>query len=419
MSLTVTVLIHKSLLELQFLRTYESISTDEKSVANKNCNDIVYTELKTPVSVNDDAEQTAVKQVYTPEDLNDSHIECAQRVMDRTLIDVNSDNVESVFDQINNEAVVDSGTSETVDHLVKLYRDLPKDLFIGRIMSENSSDETKLKDLRSHIFIEIKNFDDFPFNLAVDLKRRKQTKNGDCAALKLSGDIYTLISVFEGGPYDDLKELFSVSKSVSEVFNQSIIVNSSGTDPNGTPCKCDTNLESFRGLLADVQSELKSMKEEIEQQKSNFQEQIDSIKTELDSMNTDIAESVEELQNTASNCRQLMTDLGDEQRNCSSTIKNDVKQIRTELMSLCEHVELKYSELDRKIPNTRNIERRLTKLENNLRVTGTCESSKSAPDQVTVDLTGVDEAPSCRDSTYANVNGNKPSSMNASFVAEK
>ena len=136
-------------------------------------------------------------------------------------------------------------------------------------------------------------------------------------------------------------------------------------------------------------------------------------------MNTDIAESVEELQNTAANCRQLMTDLGDEQRNCSSTIKNDVKQIRTELMSLCEHVEFKYSELERKIPNTKSIERRLTKLENNLRVTGTCESSKSAPDQVTVDLTGVDEAPSCRDSTYVNVNGNKPSSMNASFVAEK
>ena len=150
--------------------------------------------------------------------------------------------------------------------------------------------------------------DDFPFNLAVDLKRRKQTKNGDCTALKLSGDIYTLISVFEGAPYDDLKELFSVYKSASEVFNQSIIVNSSGTDPNGTPCKCVTNLEIFRGLLDDVQSELKSMKEENEELKSNLQEQIDSIKTELDSMNTDIAESVEELQNTAANCRQLMTD---------------------------------------------------------------------------------------------------------------
>ena len=58
------------------------------------------------------------------------------------------------------------------------------------------------------------------------------------------------------------------------MFNQSIIVNSSGTDPNGTPCKFDTLLDIFRWLLADVQSELKSMKEENELLRSNFQEQI-------------------------------------------------------------------------------------------------------------------------------------------------
>ena len=52
-------------------------------------------------------------------------------------------------------------------------------------------------------------------------------------------------------------------------------------------------------------------------------------------------------------------------------------------------------------------------------MTGTSESSKSAPDQVTIDLTGVDEGPTRGDSTCAHFNGNKPSSMNASFVAEK
>ena len=68
-----------------------------------------------------------------------------------------------------------------------------------------------------------------------------------------------LISVLEGTSYDDLKELISVSKSTkstSEVFNQSIIVRSSGAEPKGTPCKCNTNLEIFRWLLAAVQSEL-------------------------------------------------------------------------------------------------------------------------------------------------------------------
>ena len=37
-------------------------------------------------------------QVYTPDDLNNSHIDCALRVMHRALINVNSDIVEIVFD---------------------------------------------------------------------------------------------------------------------------------------------------------------------------------------------------------------------------------------------------------------------------------------------------------------------------------
>ena len=86
----------------------------------------------------------------------------------------------------------------------------------------------------------------------------------------------------------------------------------------------------FRGLLADVlRSELRSIREENEQLKSNFQEQIDSIKTDFDTLSTDISDSVEEIQNTAANCRQLMVDLNDEQKNCSSVIRNGVKQIRT------------------------------------------------------------------------------------------
>ena len=119
-----------------------------------------YTELQTPTLVNTDAEQTVVKQLYSPEDLNDGHIDCGQRALNssnRTLINVNADNVEIVFDQINNGPAVDSGNSETVIHLTKLYRDLPKELFIGRVMPDNNSDESKLKDIRTHVYIELKN----------------------------------------------------------------------------------------------------------------------------------------------------------------------------------------------------------------------------------------------------------------------
>ena len=387
--------------------------------------ELTYTDLEPPASVTPDYEQTAAKQVYTPEALNDSHIDCGQRVTsyanpnvtNRTLVNVTSENVDSVFEQINNEHSVYSGASEKVNHVVKLFRDLPKDLFIGRIMSDHNSEETKLKELRNHIFTEIKNLEDFPFSLAAELKRRKQTKYGDSTALKLSGDIYTLISVFEGAPYEDLKELFSVSKSSSEVFNQSLLASNSGTESKATACKCEADLALFRGLLANVQSELKSLKEENELLKSNFQEQIDSIKTDFESLNSDISESVEELQTTASSCRQLMTNMNDENSNGVASIKNDVKQIRTELKSLYDHVELKNWELNNKMSNNKTLEKRLVKVENSLHATRKCVTPNSPPIEATIDSASSGVAPSHTSNPESD--GNNSRTMNASFLAEK
>ena len=65
-----------------------------------------------------------------------------------------------------------------------------------------------------------------------------------------------------------------VYPSSSEVFNQSLLASNNGTEPKATACKCEADLALFRGLLANVQSELKSLREENELLKSNFQEQI-------------------------------------------------------------------------------------------------------------------------------------------------
>ena len=55
--------------------------------------------------------------------------------MDRTLINVNSDNVEIVFDPFSNESLVNSGSSETVNRPVNPYN--PGVLFMGHRPTES------------------------------------------------------------------------------------------------------------------------------------------------------------------------------------------------------------------------------------------------------------------------------------------
>ena len=109
-------------------------------------------------------DETFVKRLHMGEDVESSPIECGQRVTsfldinisNRALINVDSENVESVFNEISNtnseENSEATGNSESTVKLIKLFRDLPKDFFISRVMLDNSSDETTLKELRYNLF---------------------------------------------------------------------------------------------------------------------------------------------------------------------------------------------------------------------------------------------------------------------------
>ena len=66
--------------------------------------------------------------------------------------------------------------SESVDKTIKLYRDLPKEFFISRIISNYDSDDSKLKGVRNLLFVEVKSLEEFPFSPVSELKRRNKPK---------------------------------------------------------------------------------------------------------------------------------------------------------------------------------------------------------------------------------------------------
>ncbi|MEW8548007.1 MAG: hypothetical protein AB2693_31265 [Candidatus Thiodiazotropha sp.] len=328
-----------------------------------------YTTLEPVASSNVDFEETLVKQLYTPEHFDGSStIDCGQRVTSyvnlnissRNLVNVTPENVESVFDELSSA----NPLSETVENTIKLYRDLPKDYFIARIISDYDSDDNKLKAVRNQLFVEVKSLEEFPFSSASELKRRNKPKLGESAALKLGGDIYILASVLEGASFDDLKDLISSTKINSDTLNQSTYIVESGTEPvRGASCKCDADLAQFRGLLADIQGDILTLKHQHDEMKNNHQEEINSVKSDLKTLQSDIVTAVNELHDTASFCRQSIENLTDDHCNGVARVKSDVKQIRGELQSMYEYIELKDTELCNKIYNINMLEKRIAKLE--------------------------------------------------------
>ena len=171
----------------------------------------------------DDFENIVKKQPEIQASLSDtqeSHIECAQRpppleisISSRQLVRVSTGNVDSVYEDI-------TQSSSASDNLMDMYRDLPKELFLSQILNDYHSDETELYTLRNKLFNELKALEEFPFASGSELKKRKHTKAGEGVAMKLCMDIYILSTVFDGAPFEDLKDLLSSSKLASQ--NQSI-----------------------------------------------------------------------------------------------------------------------------------------------------------------------------------------------------
>ena len=87
-----------------------------------------------------------------------------------------------------------------------IFRSLPRDMFINRILKTVSSSEPDIESHRAMLFELNKECDDFPYGLQAELKCRVHTRSGDTVATKLAQDIYCLVSVLEGSDYSDLKD---------------------------------------------------------------------------------------------------------------------------------------------------------------------------------------------------------------------
>ena len=109
----------------------------------------------------------------------------------------------------NGNDLYDNGENAIYKGLQLLFRGLPKEMFVNRILTDTASCEVKLGEMRSALFEQLKEAEDFPYGLQAMLKRRVYTWSGDSVPVKLSHDIHTLMSVIEGAEYSDMRDLLS------------------------------------------------------------------------------------------------------------------------------------------------------------------------------------------------------------------
>ena len=135
-----------------------------------------------------DGEETPVKEIFTPA----STFDCGQRytsmqniiISPRNCVNVTQDNVLDLFDEISRSDDVESHRQQ-YSALVQLYRNLPTDMFLSRILSDYNADEKLLYELRSYLFAELKSIEKCPFAPGTELKRRKNTTRGEGGSCKI------------------------------------------------------------------------------------------------------------------------------------------------------------------------------------------------------------------------------------------
>ena len=216
--------------------------------------------------------------------------------------------------------------------LVALYRGLPKEMFINRVLLNEASCENKLGEMRSSLFEHLKETDDFPYGLQCMLKRRVCTRNSDSVAVKLAQDIHTLMSVLEGAEYSDMRELLSSGSGRSQ---------RSQSSPNDTTINYDSSSEikilsdSVNTLKAEV-LHLKQTQTAVETARSK---EIQSLKTTILGLKSDIT-CLTNLTQTSLNKIALSTERIESEKCLGITqLKNELKVMRINIRDMKDSID--------------------------------------------------------------------------------
>ena len=240
---------------------------------SQECADL--TELTPVTIVNNDGEETELK---VPSSSGAYH-----HVKQET-----SENDEGVFADDDTDPLDQQPEHLLYIRLQTLYRSLPKEMFISRILKNVSFSEPDLESHRAMLYELVKECDDFPYGLQAELKRRVHTRNGDSVTTKLAQDIYILVSVLEGGEFTDLKGMIASGRKGNRAHSQSQSQSGLG---NVTLTSNDyaTEIKSLEISLNSMKADMLGLKQQYVASEATRSSQIQNLKSTVFGLKADLS----------------------------------------------------------------------------------------------------------------------------------
>lgn len=121
----------------------------------------------------------------------------------------------------------------------------------------------------------------------MDYKRRVHTRNGDTVATKHAQDIYSLMSVLEGGEYSELKDLLARGSRGQRPQSQSQTPYGAG-NVTLTSCDCAVEIKSLVDSLNNVKADVLNVKQGYIATETSRSSQIQSLKSTVIGLKSDL-----------------------------------------------------------------------------------------------------------------------------------
>ncbi|KAL4221221.1 hypothetical protein ACF0H5_019485 [Mactra antiquata] len=200
--------------------------------------------------------------------------------------------------------------------LVSIFRDLPTEMFVTRILKEYSNCESNLNRTRYNLFDRLRENDDYPFDQQSDLKRRVASKKGEPVTVKLAHDVHTLLCVLEGDEYSLIRDIlstrsrqthsvstlnFEIKTPVRSMRQNTSICMSNDSPMQATPmsstrpvsdktnsCICINEIKLLKDTMSSLQSEIVMLKQSNIATEKLRSKQITEIKNTLSAVKDDI-----------------------------------------------------------------------------------------------------------------------------------
>ena len=139
-------------------------------------------------------------------------------------------------------------------------------------------------------------------------------------------------------------------------------------------------------MLTTIQADVFTLKQENKSLREDYRKELKSIKDDVILLKTDITETIDKLQETANDCKQVVDRVTGDRLNGITRVKNDLKLVQFDMKTLNENLDARCNELVNRFSLVPKLDKRLSKLEQK------CAISKEIPSDYVTSLKSTCEA---------------------------